>query len=99
MRQRDIKPCAICGKGVAQGGPVFVRMQIDRLILDINAINRQVGLEMMLGGSAFLAHAMGPDEDMAKVLEETTVLICGRCQMEPLKPFFWMTPAKDARVF
>ena len=67
MKQTDIKKCAICENGMMHLGiPFFYVIKIQRHSIDLEAIQRQNGLEQMLGGCAQLANVMGPDEDMTK---------------------------------
>jgi hypothetical protein len=67
IKQHEIRKCVLCGKGVAHAGhPLFYRITIEQFGLMKDAIQRQSGLEMMLGGHAKLANIMGPDEDMPK---------------------------------
>jgi len=84
MKQTEIKPCCNCGKGVMHTGmPLFWRIKIERMGVDMSAVRRQHGLEMVLGGHALLAFHMGPQEDLAKPLfEEHTVLLCDACSTE-----------------
>jgi hypothetical protein len=50
----------------------------------LDAVRRQAGLEMMLGGNATLANIMGPDEDIAKpITDKIDLLICETCAMKP----------------
>ena len=81
MKQPEIKPCAKCGKGVMHTGlPLFWRVTIERMAVDVGAARRQHGLEMMLGGNALIAFHMGPQEDIAKPLfDANTVLLCETC--------------------
>jgi hypothetical protein len=81
FKQSDIQPCAICRKGLAASGlPLFYRLRVERFGLDARAIQRQHGLEMMMGAASPLAAVMGPNEDMAKpLMEPRTILICETC--------------------
>ena len=81
MKQTDIKKCAICGNGMMHLGlPFFYTVRIQRHGIDAGAIQRQNGLEQMLGGCAQLANVMGPQEDMTKPLtEEKDLWICESC--------------------
>lgn len=81
MKQTDFTPCTRCGKGVAHTGvPLFYRVTIERMGIDGRAVERQTGLEMMLGGHAKLAHVMGPDEDMGLPIGPANVgLLCEKC--------------------
>ena len=83
MKQKEIQPCAVCGKGVMHDNLMtFYRVKLDYMIVNLPAIQRQTGLEMMLGGNAMIAHAMGRDEDIAIPLHEQSFLLCFHCAME-----------------
>ena len=82
MKQADLKPCSKCGEGVMHtGNPMFYRVTVDSLIVDPRAVQRQHGLEMMLGGNAAIAHAMGPQEDMAKQIDSNELILCMDCML------------------
>ena len=82
MKQADLKYCINCGKGVGhQGHPIFYRIKIEQMVIDIGAAQRQHGLEMMMGAAAPLAEIMGPNEDMAKSIDMIDVLLCMDCTM------------------
>jgi hypothetical protein len=83
MKQTDIKHCALCGQGVMHDNQLmFWRVRMQHLCVNLPAIERQHGLEMMLGGSAAIAHAMGLQEDLAlPVGEELDILICQECSV------------------
>lgn len=81
MKQNEIQKCANCGEGVAKGNVYFYRLRIEQMILNRGAIERQHGLEMMLGAAAPLAQAFGLDEDIAVGVSDITVLICADCAL------------------
>jgi hypothetical protein len=62
--------CAACGNPLLAhaGVPFFFKLTMSRAGFDPNAIRRRVGLEMQMG-SAALAQVMGPNEDIAKVID------------------------------
>lgn len=97
MKHKDFKACHICGKGVMHAGsPLFMRMTIERLGVDRRAVERAHGMELMMGGNAMLANIMGPDEDLAKVIDGAyDILICHSCSNEPLPPYFWLTDERN----
>ena len=79
MKQGEFQKCAICHEGVANKGITFYRVRMERFILDPRAIQRQHGLEMMLG-SPELAFHMGPQDDIAKRIDDPHVfLVCENC--------------------
>jgi hypothetical protein len=44
-----------------------------------------------LGGNALLANVMGPDEDLANVIDgRHDMLICIKCASELFPPYFWL---------
>ena len=83
MKRDKIKKCAGCGKGIAHDqNLIFYTVTIQRFGLDVRAIQRQTGLEMMLGSPA-LAAVMGADEDLAVAVDEVplTMTVCMDCSM------------------
>jgi hypothetical protein len=91
VKQKDIKPCAVCGKGVMHSGQFLsTSVRVTRLAADLTAIQRQQGLEMMLGGSVVLASAMGQDADLLKPLgKEESLLVCDQCAMTTTVAELW----------
>lgn len=90
MKQDEIKNCLMCGKGVAHNQQItFYRIKIEQLVLNLPAIRRQAGLEMMLGNPQ-IAAAMGYDEDIALPVTEKEGLVCLDCFIGnyPLACFF-----------
>lgn len=83
MTQAELKPCAFCRKGVAHSDQILsTRVRITRMGLNVGAVRRQTGLEMMVGG---LAQHMGPDEKMLVEIEpEVTLLVCDQCAVSNL---------------
>lgn len=84
MKEHELRApgnCAICGRGLlATGIPLFWRLTIDRFGVDLDAVRRQYGLTMLLGGNARIAAAMGPDEDMAQpLMEPRSFAVCESC--------------------
>lgn len=81
---RDAANCAFCRKPFgASGLPLFYRVRIRRFGLDVGAVRRQAGLEMMLGGAVALAQVMGQDEEMAKPLGDgIEFTVCEPCSLD-----------------
>ena len=75
--------CRVCGKKFGESGlPLFWRVTVQRFVVDMGAVRRQSGLEMMLGSVA-LAVAMGPNDDLAKpMMDAVTVTVCESCANE-----------------
>ena len=89
MKQDEMKPCSFCDKGVMHSGsPVFYRIKLDHMGVDIRAVQRQSGLEQMLGGGsgsaavATVAFHMGLQEDIASVIISSEKIICHPCMLE-----------------
>ena len=82
MKRDQIKPCVLCGKGVAHDRCItFYRVRLTRLGISLRAVQAQTGLEMMLG-HAGLAQIMGPDEDLAvEIGDEQEALVCDTCAL------------------
>jgi len=85
MRESELRKhaeCSCCKRKIGHTGlPMFWTASIKHHGLKIDALQRQMGLTMMLGGSAVLAGAMGPDEDMTQELESKDVTLCEECAM------------------
>jgi len=82
LKQSEFQPCAGCGKGMMHAGaPFFYRATVSQMIVNIAAVRRQHGLEMMMGAAAPLAQVLGPDEHLAQDIATKTVLLCSDCAM------------------
>lgn len=83
LKQRDIKPCLGCGRGAFHDNHLAAfTVSITSEILNVPAVQRQHGLEMMMGGNALIANVMGRDEDMTKTLGDPVKgLVCMDCAM------------------
>ena len=84
MKQPELKPCAACGEGVGHDRSLqFYRLTIQPHLLNLPAIQRQYGLEQMMGNAALAFH-MGTQEELAvPVGEPVTILLCQNCGIEP----------------
>ena len=87
MKEKELRKhtdCSVCGKKVlASGLPIFWTLHIERHGILMDAIDRQQGLTMMLGNSAALAAAMGPDEDMTMpVMDPVDLTLCECCAVD-----------------
>ena len=83
IKQTDLRKCGRCQKGVMHTGlPLFYRVTVQRYGIDAGAVQRQHGLEMVVG-NATIANVLGPNEDLAKPISELTDLfICEHCATE-----------------
>lgn len=82
MKESELRQhatCSLCSRKIGHTGvPLFWTATVTRFGLDAQAIQRQIGLGMML--SPALAGVMGPDEDMAKpVMDPVTITVCESC--------------------
>lgn len=95
IKQDEIKPCAICQRGIAHDGNfLFWRLAFDRAGIDASAVSRHAGLEQMLG-TPLLARAMGVDADIARVIDGPhQVWICEPCVTAKLAPLFYLAEAE-----
>lgn len=88
MKEKELRlyaTCSMCRKLIGHSGlPLFWRVTLEQFGIDGHAVRRQMGLTDFMGGSARLAMAMGPDEEMTKTLtEKVTLCICYDCAVLP----------------
>lgn len=83
MQRKDFKPCAICRKGVMHTGlPLFWRVHIERMGVDMKAAQRQHGMEQFFGGAVAIADVFNDGASIGKPMDEgKTVLVCETCAM------------------
>lgn len=75
--------CSKCKKSAGDASLVFYRVKVESYMLDVGAINRQLGLEAMFAGNGPIAAAMGPDADLANKLNSWNVTLCLDCALDP----------------
>jgi len=85
FKRKDIESCILCDRGVMHdNNMVFTRITLEAFVINLPAVRRMHGLEMMLGSPA-LAHVMGQDEDVAKSVDgQVFALVCLECRMKPV---------------
>lgn len=104
MKEQELREhavCSLCDHPIGTAGvPIFYRLKIDTFALDLNALQRQQGLTMQLGGHAVLAAVMGPDQDMAQPIGETSTLtVCQHCAINARYPVaFLIEAAAEAKT-
>ncbi len=81
---REHAVCDLCGNKIGSSGlPLFWIAVIQRHGVLLSALRRQDALSTLLGGSAALAQATGPDEDMTTpMMHPIELTICETCAME-----------------
>lgn len=85
MKATELKKhatCSLCRNPILSSGlPLFWRVTIEHLAVDIGAVNRQYRLGKMLG-SHTLAATIGPDKDVAKpIVDQTQITVCQHCSL------------------
>lgn len=87
MKEKELRAhatCSLCRQKIgASGLPLFYRLTVERFGVKLDAVRRQAGLEMMLGGHVLIAQAMGPDEEMTMpMMEKLVLVVCESCSTE-----------------
>ena len=79
MKRDEITACYLCGGPTA---PSFYQIRAQHYVYNPDAVRRSAGMEMMMG-NAMLAHIMGPNEDLATLIETTgPVNVCLQCSAD-----------------
>lgn len=92
MKETELRKnsqCIACKKFIGELTlPIFWVVNAEKHVVNFKAIQRQAGLEAMLG-SVGLARVMGADEDMTKVLGVTkhNHMVCDSCMLERFPEF------------
>ena len=89
LKERDLRIYATCGHCRRKIGetklPFFYLVTLERHGIDMQAVQRQQGLGMLLGGNGALAMVMGQDADMTvPLMGRATVMICEECSAKDL---------------
>jgi len=91
MRQKELREnctCRVCQKKIGQKViPMLWKIHTERHLIDLRAIKRQSGLEMVVGHPA-LAMAMGPDEYFTVVASVGDIIVCDECMLDRLPEAF-----------
>lgn len=76
--------CIRCGKKLGHA-LTFMVLRLDRFMFNHRAIQRQHGLELVVGNAA-IAQALGPDEELAVAIVDRPVEVgvCQDCTIEPM---------------
>ena len=76
MKLSALKPCDVCGGKIA---PVFYRVTVEQMIINVTAVNQVIGLATMFGGALGIAEIFAPNDDVTLKFQENTVSLCGDC--------------------
>jgi hypothetical protein len=87
MKELGLRANATCGlchnKIGACGILMFYRVRIERHFVKLDVVQRQSGLEMMLGGHVRLAQVMGTDEEMTEqAMNPIEFTVCEACSTD-----------------
>jgi len=92
MREKELREfctCSVCNEKIGQKKlPVLWKLKAERHGIKFDAIQRQQGLTMMLGGHAAIAAAMSPNEPMTIGLSSKTIMVCDECMLERMPELF-----------
>lgn len=82
MSLRDIRPCDLCGKKLCHTQlPLFWRVRIERMAIDLQVAQQLEGLSMLLGSSR-MAEAFAPSTDLVKPIDQPDeLLVCEQCAL------------------
>lgn len=84
MKTGELQPCALCGQGVMHTGvPLFWRVAFRRMGVDLGAVRRAAGMELVMGGHVALARVFADPDIANPVAEEHAILVCEECAARP----------------
>ena len=82
MKQREIQKCVFCDRGVMHSAsPMFYQIEVDTMVIDVAAVQRQAGLEQFIGNVS-IANIMGTDADLAKSISKVKCFVCMECALQ-----------------
>lgn len=78
----ELQKCHGCDKGVMHTGDIhFYEVVVTQCVADLASIQKQHGLEMMMGAAAPLAAAMSPTTNVAHRMPPVRRLLCSDCAL------------------
>lgn len=84
MKAGDFKPCALCGRGVMHAGmPIFYRVRIESMGINLEAVQRTAGMEQFMGGHVAIARALHDPDIATPIVPAVTSLVCQECSVQP----------------
>jgi hypothetical protein len=80
VKASELRVCDLCGQGLMKSGlPLFYKLTIERMAVDMRAVTERHALEMLVG-SGTLAEVFAPTADIASPIHEAnTLLVCEPC--------------------
>ncbi len=86
MKEKELREhskCSACKKGILHTGvPLFWVVKVSRHGVLMSVLQRQTGMEQLMGGHVALAQILGPQEDMTQpMMEEKTLTFCEDCMI------------------
>lgn len=87
IQPRDIRNCDLCGEKLCRTQiPLFWRVHIERMAIDLKVARQLEGLSMLIGSSV-IAEAMAPSNDLVVPLGEASeLMVCDPCAMKMVGP-------------
>lgn len=86
MKKTELVPCCCCGQGMMHSGiPIFYRVTLYHMAVNMSAVQQESGLEQFFGGGeqgAALANVMGANPDIATAISSVEKLVCQPCFLE-----------------
>lgn len=84
MKAGDLQRCALCGHGMMHTGlPLFYRVRIEQMAVDLNAVRRAGAMEQYMGGHVAIARVFEDPDIAAPMFPASTKLVCQSCALEP----------------
>jgi hypothetical protein len=80
LGRKELAKCALCKKGVMHAGvPIFFRVTVERFGVDLRAVEREHGLELLTGSPA-LANVFSDGRPLASRMDlPGTLTVCMGC--------------------
>jgi len=86
MKEKELREhatCSLCKRGIGHTSvPLFWTVKIERHAVLLDAVRRQDGLAMQLGGHQALANVFSRDEDMTEQMFESELTLCEDCALK-----------------
>lgn len=84
IKASEVTKCRLCGRGVMHAGvPLFYRVRIESMGVDLQQVQRTHGMEQFFGGAVGLARVFYDGEIAKQITPSVTSLVCQSCAIEP----------------